>query len=470
MNTYTKTASYDITATMDRGVDFISGLQKEVDALLADAPALFFQNKLAFLDEECFDADEALRPDFKENRLEVSACRPFEKQIQEKRTGRLHDKTVFVSHTNTNAFSSPKRKDSDVSILWENTRARSYRTNSLEKMTVSLEELCLVFLREVVVYVRYAAQEAVRIANTLILRAREEYTEGKKQIISQYKRQHTNKPTFENKTTMKYSRKKRFEFAVSTAVTFALFAFLLVRADFFPETPRAVLESQVAGPAFAVDASTSLSSPASVLEGERSVAATTSTSTPEIEVRAKNTTATVATQPASAPAQNRTPATESLQNQSVFTQETVHLTGVLPDRIIIDAIGLNVPVGIPRSTDIATIDTVLLKGAALYPPSGTLDQERNLLIMGHSSHLPVVRNQAYKAFNDIEKLTEGNVVKVLSGTKSYVYRVTSVARVPAAEAMVQFNTGKRELTLVTCDNFGDKSDRYVVRAAFIGNY
>ncbi len=470
MNTYTKTASYDITATLNKGVDVISELQKEVNTILAKAPALFFENKLAFLDEECFDADEALRPDFKEPRLQTPVRRPFEKQIATKRAERLEGKTAFVSKAGMSLH--PKKKEPEVAILWENTRARTSKTSTFEKYSISLEELFLIVLQRSMARMTRAIREGGHILNRIAERAARNTpselipkNEMREKVVKvkSYKKQNM-QPV--QKDTMQYYRKKRIEFAVSTAVTFALFAFLLIQADFIPEAPHAVLEGQVAGPMFAVDATSSIS----VSEDERSVSATTSTSTPKTEARANNTTSPIAIQRSSTPIQNRTIAVAPRQNSTVSAPETVRLSGVLPERIIIDAIGLNVAVGIPLSRDIATIDNVLLRGAALYPGSGTLDQERNLLIMGHSSHLPVVRNQAYKAFNNIETLKPGAVIRIRSGTEEYAYHVTSVKRVPAAEALVNFNTGKRQLTLVTCDNFGEKSDRYVVEADFTEKY
>lgn len=139
-----------------------------------------------------------------------------------------------------------------------------------------------------------------------------------------------------------------------------------------------------------------------------------------------------------------------------------------PVRVVIEAIGVDITVSSPTSTDVAVLDQALLKGAVRYPGSGTLVEDKNMLIFGHSSHLPVVRNKAFQAFNDLEKLKPGDVVKVESNTHAYFYRVSTVRQADASEVLVQFDTGTKKLTLSTCDTFGGKSERFVVEADFVG--
>lgn len=141
-----------------------------------------------------------------------------------------------------------------------------------------------------------------------------------------------------------------------------------------------------------------------------------------------------------------------------------------PERIVIDAISLDVTIKNPQSSDIEILDAALLEGAVRYPGSASLGETGNMLLFGHSSYLPVVHNSAYKAFNGIQKLTEGNVIRVQSATHEYVYRVTSVRQEKAADAQVVFESERPMLTLATCDTFGEKSDRWVVEAEFVGSY
>lgn len=149
-------------------------------------------------------------------------------------------------------------------------------------------------------------------------------------------------------------------------------------------------------------------------------------------------------------------------------QEQDQYESPLPVRVVIESIGVDVPVSSPEDADIPTLDNALLTGAVRYPTSGTLVEDKNMLIFGHSSHLLVVRNKAFQAFNDLEKLQSGAVIRVDSSTHEYLYRVTSVRRADASEALVRFDTGTKKLTLSTCDTFGEKSERYVVEAEFVG--
>ena len=76
--------------------------------------------------------------------------------------------------------------------------------------------------------------------------------------------------------------------------------------------------------------------------------------------------------------------------------------GELPVRIEIPSIGVRANVSNPNTTGVAALDAELTKGAVRYPGSGVPGEEGNVLIFGHSSYLPVVQNQAYKAFNGIQ--------------------------------------------------------------------
>ena len=135
-----------------------------------------------------------------------------------------------------------------------------------------------------------------------------------------------------------------------------------------------------------------------------------------------------------------------------------------PTGIEIPSIGVAADVENPASTNIAALDAALLKGAVRYPSSSKLGEEGNLIIFGHSSYLPVVRNQAFKAFNGIQNLTRGEEIIVTSGSRAYVYTVTSVREAKAGEDAIPLTDTGHTLTLATCDSFGEKSDRFIVTA------
>jgi LPXTG-site transpeptidase (sortase) family protein len=143
---------------------------------------------------------------------------------------------------------------------------------------------------------------------------------------------------------------------------------------------------------------------------------------------------------------------------------------VAPTRIRINAIGLDLAVSNPNTRDLEELDEVLKDGPARYVDSALLGETGNVLIFGHSSHLPVVHNQMYKAFNKIPDLEEGNVIAIEGGGKEFLYTVISVTKVDAEEGIIDLSKKGKKLTIVTCDTLTGKSSRYVLEAEFVGSY
>jgi LPXTG-site transpeptidase (sortase) family protein len=144
--------------------------------------------------------------------------------------------------------------------------------------------------------------------------------------------------------------------------------------------------------------------------------------------------------------------------------------GELPKSISIPAIGRTVSVANPMTTNIEKLDAALLSGAVRYPTGATLGTDGNVVIFAHSSYLPVVNNQSFKAFNDIQKLKAGDTITVYSSTRSYDYAVESVAKVDASDAAIPLSVSGSKLTLSTCDSFGAKSERFVVVANLVASH
>ncbi len=140
-----------------------------------------------------------------------------------------------------------------------------------------------------------------------------------------------------------------------------------------------------------------------------------------------------------------------------------------PVRIVIPKVGLDAAVLNPLSEDVSTLNSALLGGAVRYPGSGNLESDRNVLIFGHSSALPVIHNQNFKIFNGLKELGLGDEIDLLSKTRGYRYTVLSVRLARADEVRVTFSND-HELILSTCNSFGTKEDRYVVEANFAGSY
>lgn len=154
-----------------------------------------------------------------------------------------------------------------------------------------------------------------------------------------------------------------------------------------------------------------------------------------------------------------------------LTASAAHALPVdLPVRITIPAAEVNATIANPTSVNTASLDAALLNGAVRYPTSAKLGEEGNMVLFGHSSYLPVVHNSAYKAFNGIQKLTKGDRITVSSSGRAYVYAVDAVYAARADEDAIPLTKEGHTLTLVTCDSFASKQDRFVVTATLVESY
>ncbi len=142
------------------------------------------------------------------------------------------------------------------------------------------------------------------------------------------------------------------------------------------------------------------------------------------------------------------------------------LTQVKPKRISIASIGIDTVVSVPPSIEISVLDNALLAGAVYYPGSGGLNGG-NALVFGHSTGLSVVKNQAFKAFNNLKNVKPGDLVYVTGDDGyTYVYKAGEVELVDQSEELVEFNTNSNMITLSTCNTFGQKQERHVLKAYF----
>jgi LPXTG-site transpeptidase (sortase) family protein len=139
-------------------------------------------------------------------------------------------------------------------------------------------------------------------------------------------------------------------------------------------------------------------------------------------------------------------------------------------RVVIEEAGIDVTVENPESTSVAVLDDALLRGAVRYPTSAKLGEDGNVILFGHSSYLPIVNNKAFKAFNEIQNLENGDRITVYGETHAFVYAVTDVAHADAEEAAIPLTKTGRTLTLATCDSFGKKTSRFIVTAELVETY
>ena len=162
--------------------------------------------------------------------------------------------------------------------------------------------------------------------------------------------------------------------------------------------------------------------------------------------------------------------TSEAENAAYFPPIEIEAEAVnpLPTKIIFDSLDKKeVSVLNPEASDVASLDAALLKGTVRHPDSADFVNTGTMFILGHSSHLPVVHNKNFQAFNDIEKLEWGDTVRVQSADTEYVYRVDRVYEAKASDAEVPLQFEEARLVLVTCNTFGVKEDRYIVEAYLI---
>lgn len=165
------------------------------------------------------------------------------------------------------------------------------------------------------------------------------------------------------------------------------------------------------------------------------------------------------------------PQAASAPEAALATDAPPLVAAELPARIEIPVIDISASIVNPTTLDIAELDKELLKGAVRYPTSARLGETGNVVVFGHSSYLPIVGNQAYKTFNGIQKLAAGDVITVYSSDTVYTYRVKSVAKESAeANSAIPLSVIGKMLTLVTCNSFGAKTDRFVVTADFVESH
>lgn len=138
----------------------------------------------------------------------------------------------------------------------------------------------------------------------------------------------------------------------------------------------------------------------------------------------------------------------------------------LPVRIVVESVGIDVTVVNPESDAIPALDEALKLGAVRHPESGKLGERgSNVFIFGHSSGLPIVYNQNYKAFNGLANVAVGDQITVYAEDGTHTYTVDSVRLTTADEAFISFRKSHAsKLTLSTCNSFGAAQERYVVEA------
>ena len=155
-------------------------------------------------------------------------------------------------------------------------------------------------------------------------------------------------------------------------------------------------------------------------------------------------------------------------SEPVSPKNSIPVGDELPARIVIPKSDTDVAVLNPESLDMNDLDTALLDGVVRHPQSADFADKGNILIFGHSSYLPTVFNKNFQAFNGVQDLLWGDEITLMSEDGiEYTYRVNRVYKVKASETIIDNDRGKAKLTIVTCNSFGSKDDRYIVEAILV---
>lgn len=167
--------------------------------------------------------------------------------------------------------------------------------------------------------------------------------------------------------------------------------------------------------------------------------------------------------------------TKSIKPVITLTSVSVHDTPAKifienPVKISMPSIHKSASIKNPDTQDVRVLNKALLSGAVRYWHSAKLGEKGNIVLFGHSSYIPIILNQAYKTFSGIQNLHRGASIFVYSTTTVYEYAVDTVKKQNTTTDSVNLLKPGKNLTLITCNVFGKKSDRFVVSAHFVKSY
>ncbi len=139
-------------------------------------------------------------------------------------------------------------------------------------------------------------------------------------------------------------------------------------------------------------------------------------------------------------------------------------------RIRIPAVGVDAGIIFPENSRPEVLNQSLSMGVVHYPVSALPGEPGTMLLFGHSSFLPGVKNPAYQVFNRLQELKPGEEIEIQAGGYGYLYKVRSIQVERADDAKIELGLSQRLLILSTCKIFGGKELRWVVEAEFAGEY
>jgi LPXTG-site transpeptidase (sortase) family protein len=138
--------------------------------------------------------------------------------------------------------------------------------------------------------------------------------------------------------------------------------------------------------------------------------------------------------------------------------ESVVKSEVVGDYLIIPKIGVEIPI-VPGEDESA-----LDRGAWLMPESSTPDKIGNTILAGHRFKYKPPQKETFYL---LDKLSEGDLVRVVWQGKEYRYRVVSSQVVDPETVEVLEQTETPTITLITCHPLFSDKQRLIVKAELI---
>jgi len=136
-------------------------------------------------------------------------------------------------------------------------------------------------------------------------------------------------------------------------------------------------------------------------------------------------------------------------------------------RLLIPKINVEVPVISISDNNEETIQKGLEQGVVHYPGTAGPGEGGNYFILGHSSDY-LWRPGEYKdVFALLNKLEQGDLVKVEDQGKEYIYEITEKVIVSPEQVDVLRATPDATLSLMTCWPIGTPLKRLIVKAKLI---
>lgn len=155
--------------------------------------------------------------------------------------------------------------------------------------------------------------------------------------------------------------------------------------------------------------------------------------------------------------------------REAYTLPIDTLDPIYEKEIFIPAIGVRVPLVEPVSDSQNVIEATLNSGAVIYPNTTDFGQYGNSVILGHSFNFPWLGNEYTQIFSHLDKLKEGDLIRIVSDGEIFKYVVTGSQTLSVKEAnrLVAESTGTNTLHLLSCWPVGSSLYRIVVSAELI---